>query len=124
MANSSRVVAELKLRCFYARDEAHSAHLTTTSYAQHMALGAFYDEMPDLVDSLVESYQGIYGIVEDKPNVTMPAGGMVPILTQLRKWIMANRDSVGISDDTELQNDIDSIVTLINRTMYKLKNLR
>lgn len=124
MANSSRVVAELKLRCFYARDEAHSAHLTTTSYAQHMALGAFYDEMPDLVDSLVESYQGIYGIVEDKPNVTMPSGGMVPILTQLRKWIMANRDSIGISDDTELQNDIDSIVTLINRTMYKLKNLR
>lgn len=124
MANSSRVLAELKLRCFYARDEAHNAHLATTSYAQHMALGTFYEEMPDLVDGLVESYQGVYGIVEDKPNVTMPSGGMVPVLTQLRKWIMANRDSVGVSDDTELQNDIDAIVSLINRTMYKLKNLK
>ena len=124
MANSPRILAELKLRCFYARDEAHNAHLMTTSYAQHMALNTFYDEMPDLVDDLVESYQGIYGIVEDKPNVTMPSGGMVPILTQLRKWIMSNRDSIGVTDDTELQNDIDAIVSLINRTMYKLKNLK
>lgn len=124
MANSSRTLAELKLRCFYARDEAHIAHLMTTSYAQHMALNTFYDEMPGLVDDLVESYQGIYGIVEDKPNVTMPSGGMIPILVQLRKWIMANRDSVGVPDDTELQNDIDAIVSLINRTMYKLKNLK
>jgi hypothetical protein len=124
MANSSRVVAELKLRCFYARDEAHNAHLATTSFAQHMALGTFYEEMPGLVDDLVESYQGIYGIVEDKPNVTMSSGAMVPILTQLRKWIMDNRDRVGVPDDTELQNDIDAIVSLINRTVYKLKNLK
>lgn len=124
MANSSRTVAELKLRCFYARDEAHSAHLKTTSYAQHMALGDFYDSITDLVDGLIESYQGVYGIVEDKPNITMPSGAILPILVQLRKWIMDNRDRVGVPDDTELQNDIDSIVTLINRTMYKLKNLR
>ena len=89
-----------------------------------MALNTFYDDMPGLVDDLVESYQGVYGIVEDKPNVTMPAGGMVPILTQLRKWIMDNRDRVGGPDDTEFQNDIDAIVSLINRTMYKLKNLK
>jgi len=124
MANSPRILAELKLRCFYARDEAHSAHLATTSYAQHKALNSFYEDIAGLVDDLVESYQGVYGIVEDRPNITMPSGGMVPILTQLRKWIMANRDSIGVTDDTELQNDIDSIVTLINRTMYKLKNLR
>lgn len=124
MANSPRTLAELKLRCFYARDEAHTAHLMTTSYAQHKALNSFYEDIAGLVDDLVESYQGIYGIVEDRPNITMPSGGMVPILTQLRKWIMANRDSIGVTDDTELQNDIDSIVTLINRTMYKLKNLR
>lgn len=124
MANSPRVLAELKLRCFYARDEAHSAHLATTSYAQHKALQKFYEDLPGLVDDLMESYQGIYGIVEDKPNVTMPSGAILPILVQLRKWIMANRDSIGVTDDTELQNDIDAIVSLINRTMYKLKNLK
>lgn len=124
MANSPRVLAELKLRCFHARDEAHSAHLMTTSYAQHKALGAFYGDITDLVDDLVESYQGVYGIVTERPNITMPGGAILPTLMQLRKWIMANRDSIGISDDTELQNDIDSIVSLINRTVYKLKNLR
>lgn len=124
MANSPRVLAELKLRCFHARDEAHSAHLMTTSYAQHKALGSFYEGITDLVDDLVESYQGVYGIVTERPNITMPGGAILPTLMQLRKWIMANRDSIGISDDTELQNDIDSIVSLINRTVYKLKNLR
>jgi hypothetical protein len=124
MANSPRVVAEFKLRCFHARNEAHNAHLTTNSYAQHVALGEFYDSITDLVDSLIESYQGIYGIVTETPNITMPSGAILPLLVQLRKWVMANRDSVGTPDDSELQNDIDSIVTLINRTMYKLKNLR
>lgn len=123
MANSPRIMAELKLRCFYARDEAHSAHLMTTSYAQHKALQGFYEDIPGLVDDLMESYQGIYGLVTEKPNITMPGGAILPLLIQLRKWIMANRDSIGVSDDTELQNDIDAIVSLINRTMYKLKNL-
>jgi hypothetical protein len=30
---------------FSARDYAHSAHLNTDSFAQHMALNAFYDEI-------------------------------------------------------------------------------
>lgn len=124
MANSPRVLAELKTRCFHARNEAHSAHLMTTSYAQHMALNTFYDEIIDLVDGLFESYQGVYGLVEDKPNLTLSSPGMVPLLVQLRKWIMENRDRIGIPDDTELQNDIDGIVTLINSTLYKLRFLK
>ena len=124
MASSNRTLAELKLRCFHARDEAHSAHLVTTSYAQHMALNAFYDEIVGLIDGLVESYQGVYGLVEDKPNLTLPSQGMVPLLAQLRKWIMENRKSIGKDTDTELQNDIDGIVTLINSTLYKLRFLK
>lgn len=124
MASSNRTMAEFKLRCFHARNEAHSAHLMTTSYAQHMALNTFYDEIIDLVDGLFESYQGVYGLVEDKPNLTLPTGGMVPLLAQLRKWIIENRKNIGKAEDTELQNDIDSIVSLINSTLYKLRFLK
>ena len=124
MASSNRTLAELKLRCFHARDEAHSAHLLTTSYAQHKALQKFYEDIDDLVDGLIESYQGVYGLVEDKPNLTLPTVGMVPLLAQLRKWIMENRKGIGKDTDTEFQNDIDGIVTLINATLYKLRFLK
>ena len=57
--------AELVARCFAARTSAHLAHLTTTSYAQHVALGDFYDAIasgadmagksPILIDLVVPS---------------------------------------------------------------------
>ena len=39
---------------------AHFWHLHTDSYARHMALGIWYDEITDIIDSLVESWQGSY----------------------------------------------------------------
>ena len=33
------------------------------SLAQHMAFGEYYDAIPDLLDKLVETYQGKYGII-------------------------------------------------------------
>lgn len=39
-------------------------HWQTTSYAQHSAFGAKYSSISDLVDSLVEVYQGKYGRVK------------------------------------------------------------
>lgn len=37
---------------------AHFAHLVTTSYAYHVALGGFYHDLLDAGDSLVEAWQG------------------------------------------------------------------
>jgi DNA-binding ferritin-like protein len=44
-----------------SRDQAHIFHWQTTgpgSFAAHMTLGAYYEAVPDLVDALVEAYQG------------------------------------------------------------------
>ena len=45
--------------------EGHKAHLKTSKYSDHMALDEFYDEMTELVDALIEHYQGINGKIED-----------------------------------------------------------
>ena len=50
-------------RLFELRDAAHIEHLKTRSFAAHSALNGFYDEILDLADGFVESYQGKYGIV-------------------------------------------------------------
>ena len=39
---------------FLARDLAHRAHLRTRSYAEHMALGAFYEGIIPLADEFAE----------------------------------------------------------------------
>ena len=50
-----------------SRDQAHIFHWQTTgpgSYAAHKALGKYYDTILDMIDSLVESYQGKHGILK------------------------------------------------------------
>ena len=46
---------------FLARDMAHRAHLKATgpgSFAAHMALGNFYEEIVERADAFAEAYQG------------------------------------------------------------------
>ena len=49
-----------------SRTQAHIFHWQTTgpgSYATHIALQGYYDVLPDMIDTLVESYQGKHGII-------------------------------------------------------------
>lgn len=100
---------------------AHMLHLQTRSIAQHMALGTFYEEMPELVDSLVETYQGRYGIVTDYPfdkGIKIP-GDPLKFVTALLQYVDQNRKAV--APETEIQNLVDEIAQLIDTTKYKLE---
>ena len=47
-----------------AATKIHFLHLSVTgpgSYAQHIALNELYDALPDLVDTIAESWQGVTG---------------------------------------------------------------
>lgn len=110
----------------------HSATLThlkhfqvtgTGSYAAHVALATYYDEIVDLVDSLTESIQGAYEeIIEPYPNAYAGINSnALDYMRSLRDYVRANREN--LPQDTEIQNEIDSIATLLNHTVYKLKFL-
>jgi hypothetical protein len=102
---------------------AHLLHLQSRSFSQHSALGSFYSELEDLTDGLIESYQGKYGIVTDYPvGPSMPNGNPIDFITKLSDYVRNTR--AGVASDSELQNDIDSIQTLIDSTLYKLTNLQ
>ena len=47
----------------HSRTQAHIFHLQTQSYAQHKALQDYYDEIVELIDEYVETYQGKYDIL-------------------------------------------------------------
>lgn len=107
---------------FMARDITHREHLKTRSYAQHMALGAFYPAIIEFADSLAEAYQGCEGKLITVPYVKNTATGSVDsILRSHLEWISKNRKK--LSDESSIQNIIDEIVGLYQSTLYKLKFL-
>lgn len=114
--------AELFARCRAASTAAHFAHLMTPSFAQHMALNTFYDEIIGLADAVAEGMIGRYGKFEAFPNVREASTDGLTIVGNLTKWIDSNRGF--IAENSEIQNDIDSILSLCNSTAYKLRELK
>lgn len=101
---------------------AHQLHFKSRSYSEHKALGGFYDEVVELVDDLVESYQGKYGIVENYPfEMELDTESSEKFLSDLSEFVTANRK--GVAPDSEIQNKIDEIQSLINSTLYKIRYL-
>lgn len=113
---------EMIMRCFHARTNAHVLHLRTRSFAEHKALQEFYEGLVPLVDNLAESYQGLYGLIEDYPVDYAPAENGLQMLSDLVDWIEQNRDDV--SEESFCQNVIDEIVALVRATQYKLQFLQ
>lgn len=109
---------------FLGRDLAHRAHLKTRSYADHMALGAFYQAVIPLVDSFAESYQGRFNELLDIPLADNEyAGEIDEILEQQMAWIEDSRTAICSRDETALNNIIDEVANLYQSTLYKLRFL-
>lgn len=109
---------------FLGRDVAHSVHLSTRSYAKHVALQAFYEGIVDLADSFAEAYQGKYGLIG---GITLQSAkktaNIIEFLQDQMDEIEANRYKVVDKDCTALHNIIDEIVGLYLSTLYKLRFL-
>lgn len=114
--------AEFFITLLHAATSGHVLHLQSRSYAQHKTLDEFYSELPGLTDSIIEAYQGKYGLVLDYPSgYAVPVAEAVQFVSDLGDYVTANRSSVGA--DSELQNLIDEVMDLINSTIYKLRFL-
>jgi DNA-binding ferritin-like protein len=109
-----------------SRQQAHIFHWQVEgvgSDAAHRALGTYYDEIVELFDGLVESFQGRYGI---QRGYTSPAtfkedSQFVNYFDALSKYVETIRTK--IPQDSYIQNEIDTVVKLIETTKYKLKFL-
>ena len=109
-------------KLFEARDFAHKAHLETKSYAQHKALGSFYEDILDLTDGLVESYFGKYGIQKIEIG-QVKAQDVVTYFEDLANFIEQAHASVN-KKDTWVQNQLDEVLATTFSLLYKLKNLK
>ncbi len=112
-------------KLFQLRDEIHLNHLNVRgpgAFASHMALNDFYEGVLDLIDGLIESYQGKYGIIDiSVPSSTK--GDSIKCLEELAK--LTDGGSIySMFNESWIKNQLDEISTLTYKTLYKLKNLK
>jgi hypothetical protein len=102
---------------------AHLLHWTTDSYAHHVALGDYYQQIPELVDQLAEAYMGRYGQFQSFPDdYYLPTDDPVEYMEGIKYFVQDSREVM--PDDSEIQNLIDEIAQLIDSTLYKLRFLK
>ena len=122
--NSNEEFCEMVCNILNSQKQAHIFHLGTKSFAEHMALNGYYVEIDELVDGLIESYQGKYGLLTDYKSYKVQSyknkNQVLKYFTGLLNIIEEKRDCC---DDSYIQNQIYTIQDLIYSTMYKLKFL-
>ena len=123
-SNHNEDFCEMVCQILHSQKQSHIFHLGTKSFAEHMALNGYYTEIDELVDGLIESYQGKYGLLTNyksyKNQTYKNKNQVLKYFTSLVNMIDEKRDCC---DDSYLQNQIDTVQELIYSTMYKLKFL-
>ena len=114
---------------FHSRTQAHVFHLGVKgpgSFAAHKALQEYYEGIVDLIDGLVESYQGKNGLIKFQAvngiDNDCSIKNIISYFEKLCKALDKLRKDEKLQDSW-IQNDIDNIATLLYSTKYKLENL-
>lgn len=128
LPNPIQVMASFVSTLFSSRTQAHVFHFRCKGMGagwMHTALNAYYDGIILLVDGLVESVQGRYGLLEGykgEGQLIEDVTKAVQYFEALCLYVEKNRGS--LPQDSYIQNQVDEIVALIETTKYKLVNLQ
>ena len=114
-------------KLFESREMAHIYHLQVNgdmgSHAKHIALGDYYDGVLGLIDDLIETFQGQYGVIEEYDVIDTKdtkSKDTIEYFNELARFIKEERKCINL-EDTHLHSIIDDIVVLLYKTLYKLK---
>jgi len=115
----SVTIGEFFLKLLHAATNGHILHLQTKSYSEHKALQKYYESLPDLVDSIIEEWQGAYQeIVEYPTTYQAPNSDALTEVMAVRDFLVKNRAVVG--DYSSIQNSVDNLMSLLDSTIYRL----
>ena len=105
------------------RDIAHLTHLRQPDlkYSTHKALNVLYEDVLDLVDTIIESWQGIYGLIDIQIPQSDYRNDPIAWAMDIYNYIMTTRD---MFKESWLQNEIDNVCTLLAQSLYRLKYLK
>ena len=113
---------EVTARFFHCRDQVHMWHFQTALYAEHIALGKFYEEFLEQADEIVECWQGHSGV---RVKISTPSqlgnyNGSKEVIAYIKAemaYIMEVRKNCPYP---EVQNLLDAMTATCSRTLYLL----
>lgn len=103
---------------FQFRDRIHLAHLSTTSYASHIALNDLYEGLLDQIDTLTETAQA-----EGLLKITIPQSDPSDesVAQELLDFVRTNRYIFPYSYQSQI---IDNIEEMASKSVYKIRFLK
>lgn len=121
------VVSQFASMLVFGAATAHIHHWNTLgpgSFAAHEAMGTFYEELPELTDSVIEA------IVQDESKIILKKEALfvgespLELVQYIQTQVKTIRTQPGFPQDSEVQNLVDSIAELCRHTIFKLKRLK
>lgn len=115
-------LGEFAQMMLHAVTNTHILHwrIIDKSEPAHRTLGNFYTELSDKVDDVVETIMGKYQCqLPIQPNYYPPLDDPREELQMLSDYVMEARNT--LPPDSEVQNLLDEIQDLINKTRYLLR---
>lgn len=100
-----------------SREKAHMYHLTTSSFAEHKALQAYYEGIIPLLDAYAEAYMGKYGRLK---RFVLPRNATKMSARMYFKTLLTRIRACSLPRDTYLKNIQDEITALVRSTLYML----
>jgi len=123
--NNKSDFVEMISHILHSRNQIHVLHLQTKSYAEHKALNEYYDEIGDIMDGIVESYQGKYDIIKGYKSYEIEEYKSTETTISYLKDLCHKVEQLRkCCDESYIQNQIDNVCQLINSTLYKLRFLK
>jgi predicted methyltransferase len=116
------MINDLVSRVFNSRNNAHLSHWKTKSYAQHMALGDFYVDTIESIDSLVEAFQGMFDLISVKELPCDVCKDITQCLEDDLVWFSENRTKITKGSEM-VDNLLQELEHIYSKTLYKLHNL-
>lgn len=117
---------ELINRVFSMRDAAQLEHWAARgpgSYARHEALGGFYDAVIEHIDTIVEAYQGYFGLIGTVQLQQLSFDDFDTLLADEARAICEARSEIA-KGNPAIENLVDGLCETYFKTFYKLANLR
>lgn len=119
-------ISEMAMLLLNGVTAAHVHHWNTIgseAYAQHKAIGTFYEELEELADSLIE------GCLLDKSKKISAQGALflgetpLALVRHVYDNVAVLRKNNNFPQDSEIQNAVDEIQMLCRHTINKLVRL-
>ena len=119
----SEIISDYAMCLLHGVTAAHVHHWNTESYAQHQALGEFYEKLSDLADTFVEATLLEKGKIISSEKALFLGENGLELVRYVYTETYKNRHAPGFTQLSEVQNIVDEIAALCRHTEFLLNRL-